>query len=339
MAIPLPLAFPPAVQAPLPQSRIAVRMDLSEADAVLALLDLRARGQEPGDADWAKLFATEGYRRLKRREASMGRPFEDVDFRAFVLSADLLSRALTLKKAVETWRRLDPAAAAHRALAYLPAEARIRATLYPVIKPQGNSFVFEAETDPAIFLFVDPSRSGAQEENTLVHEFHHIGFASVRPAEDESLPSPRRLALRWTGAFGEGFAMLAAAGSPTAHPHAVSPAADRARWDRDMAAFPRDFDRLAAFLGRLLDGSLRGEQATEAAFAFYGVQGPWYTVGWRMASLIETRLGRARLLEVYRDLSTLYRTWNEVADLEAKATGQALPHWSQALVEAVERRR
>jgi hypothetical protein len=41
----------------------------------------------------------------------------------------------------------------------------------------------------------------------------------------------------WLGAFGEGFAVLAAAGGPAVHPHATGTAEDRARWDEDVANF------------------------------------------------------------------------------------------------------
>ncbi|HJV23828.1 MAG TPA: DUF5700 domain-containing putative Zn-dependent protease [Holophagaceae bacterium] len=305
--------------------------------AVLALLDLQSQGRTPTDGDWAQLFATEGYRRLKRREAAIQRPFEDADFKAFVRSEALLMRAPALHKALDEWRKLDPSAAAGRALTYLPTGARIRATIYPVIKPKSNSFVFEMETDPAIFVFVDPERNAAQEQNTLTHELHHIGYDTLQPARTEAgLSEAQKLASQWTGAFGEGFAMLAAAGGPSVHPHAVSPAADRDRWDRDMDRFPEDFLRVASFFQRILDGSLQGEAATKEAVSFYGIQGPWYTVGWRMAALIETRLGKARLMSVFQDLPTLYRTWNEASEAEEKAGGPKLPRWPEGLVRAME---
>jgi hypothetical protein len=46
--------------------------------------------------------------------------------------------------------------------------------------------------------------------------------------------------LNWIGGFGEGFAMLAAAGGPDVHPHAVSASDERARWDKDVANFNDD---------------------------------------------------------------------------------------------------
>src|SRR6185436_17967963 len=117
------------------------------------------------------------------------------------------------------WTRAAPDAAGRRALAYLPAGARIRAKVYPVIKPAENSFVFEVKTDPAIFLFLDPKVAPEKLENTVAHELHHIGYGTVCPppgasAEIERLPPGARSAAQWMGGFGEGLAMLAAAGGP-----------------------------------------------------------------------------------------------------------------------------
>ena len=49
------------------------------------------------------------------------------------------------------------------------------------------------------------------------------------------------------GAFGEGFAMLAAAGGPDVHPHAVSSPEERARWDKDMLNFNDDLKKVECF--------------------------------------------------------------------------------------------
>lgn len=333
----IPIHPPAQVQSPQSPKGLSVRIDLAEADAALSLVDLLNQGRAPSEADWARLFTTEGYRRLKRREAAMKRPFEDAEFKAFIQSESLRQRAPELRKALGDWRRMDPAAAARRALSYLPAGAQIHATLFPVIKPKTNSFVFEVDTDPAIFMFLDPDRSSAQLENTLAHELHHIGYGTLKSSRsDKGLSEAQKAAREWTGAFGEGFAMLAAAGGPGIHPHASSPAEDRARWDQDLARFPEDFQRLVSFFQRTLDGSLSGEALSAEATSFYGVQGPWYTVGWRMAAIIETRLGKARLLAVYSDLPTLFRTWNEAAHAEGSAGGPALPLWPESLVRALE---
>src|SRR4030095_8746942 len=217
----------------------------------------------------------------------MGRPIEDEEFKTFVLSDSLASRSQALEETLKAWSRLDVGAAGEKALAYLPQDARIHATIYPVIKPRGNSFVFEVPSDPAIFLFVDPAQSRQKFENTLIHELHHIGFGSSCPSrksagEIAAMPEATRSVITWLGAFGEGFAMLAAAGGRDVHPHAVSSPEERTRWDRDVANFNADLKKVEAFFLDVLEGRLKGEEEIQkAAFTFFGEQGPWYTVGWR----------------------------------------------------------
>ena len=69
--------------------RVQLRLDASEAEAVLAIIQKHASGGAIADADWQQLFSTEPYARLKRREASLHRDFTDDDFKRFVLSAGL----------------------------------------------------------------------------------------------------------------------------------------------------------------------------------------------------------------------------------------------------------
>jgi hypothetical protein len=313
--------------------RVNVHVVADEAEAVLAILALRAHGREPSPDDWKRLFASEGYVRLAKREASMNRAFTDDELRSFVLSDDLLARAPKLAETLEAWKRKDPSAAARRALAYLPADATIRAKIYPVVKPRENSFVFETDTDPAIFLYLDPSTSAAKFENTLAHELHHIGFASVARPEPADLPAPVRRLLVWTSAFGEGLAMLAAAGGPDVHPHATSPAADRDRWDRDVAHFDDDLRKVEAFFVAVLDGKLDEEKERAAGFEFFGVQGPWYTVGWKMAVVIERAYGREAVVEAFTDGRCLLATYNRAATEHNRRSREKLALWSPDLLE------
>jgi len=308
-----------------------------QAQAVLQILERRQEGKPVDDESWHRLFATEGYRRLKAREAAMGRSFEDSSFRRFVLSDTLLARAEGLQTTLQAWRDADLDGARVRALAYLPPGSRIRARVHLLIKPKTNSFVVEPDTDPAIMLYLDPARTRAQLENTIAHELHHIGYAaacssSADSASDAAVNEGRR----WLGAFGEGVAMLAAAGGPDAHPHAVSPAEDRVRWDRDVANTAADLRRLETFLLDILDRRVtHPDSIGRAGMSFFGVQGPWYTVGWLMASTVEGAAGRAALVEVLCDPVRLLRRYDAAARARPRAE-PALPLWSEGLLARLE---
>ena len=310
--------------------QVDVRVVLDEAEAAAAILERRRRGVEVPAAAWDALFHSEGYRALMVRETAMRRPFTDSSFREFLLADTLLQRAPALVTAVRAYRTLDVSAAAARALAYLPAGTAIRARLYPLIKPRTNSFVFTVDSVPGIFTYIDPAESPAQAANTLAHELHHIGYAAACPVDEEprgadSLAAPW-LANAYLHAFGEGLAMLAAAGSPDVHPHAASDAETRARWDRDTANLAPDIERLERFFDDVLSGRIAADSVRAAAQPFYGVQGPWYTVGWRMAAEVERADGRPALLDAMCEPRRLLRAYNAVA------ARRGLPRWADALL-------
>lgn len=320
--------------------RVQVRLITDEAEAILDLLAKRKANQSITEADWQRLFRTEGYVRLKQRETSMGRSFEDADFKTFVLSEALGERATALQETLARWSRADITQAARLAFAYLPKQAIIRAKIYPVIKPRENSFVFDVKNDPAIFLYLDPKVSREQFENNLAHELHHIGYGSGCPGKNVAdeiakLPPETQTVLNWIGAFGEGFAMVAAAGGPGVHPHAVSDVKERERWDRDVANFNTDLKKVEKFFVDVLEKKLSDEEIQNTAFSFFGTQGAWYTVGWKMSVLIERAYGRAKLIECICDQRKLLPTYNRAAAKNNRSSRATLVLWSPVIIKAI----
>ena len=323
-------------------SPVNVRLVDDEAEAVLAILAKRNANQPVVEADWQRVFQSEGYVRLKQRETSMQRSFEDADFKTFALSDQLAKRAQALRGTLDKWKHVDVTRAAQRALAYLPKDARIKAKIYPVIKPRDNTFVFDLKNDPAIFFYLDPKLDSAKFENTLAHELHHIGYAGSCPSkqaaeENRKLPSHEQSALTWIGAFGEGFAMLAAAGGPEIHPHAVSNPEERTRWDKDVANFNEDLKRVEKFLLDVLEKRLTGDDIQKTGFTFFGTQGPWYTVGWKMSVLIEKTFGREKLIECICDQRKLLSTYNDAARKHNRSSREPLALWSDSLITSLKK--
>jgi hypothetical protein len=264
--------------------RVQLTLDTSEADQVLAILALRNQGNPVSDAEWQKLFATAPYQRLQQREKAIGesfhdpsRAFTDGDFKRFVLSADLLPRAAALSSTLERWKNADLREDAGPVLAYLPPDATLRAKVYPIIKPGINSFVWDLSSDPTIFLYLDPEVSREKFENSVAHELHHIGLGSVGPIYDKkiaALPDPAHTAATWMGSFGEGFAMLAAAGGPDADPHAASSPKEHARWEHDMGRFNDDLRAVNQFFLDILNARFASNGAIEEkAGSFFGFSG------------------------------------------------------------------
>lgn len=315
--------------------RIELRVDTQEAELALELAARSGRSESISAADWDRLFATDGYRRLANREQQMGRAIVPAEFEAFLVSPAIVKQESALRATLEQWKKADLDAAAKGVLDYLPADAKIRATVFPVIKPQSNSFVFEPAKNPAIFLYLDPALTREKFENTVAHELHHIGFASL-PSDATKHEPKVQTVLDWMGAFGEGFAMLAAAGGPDVHPHARSSAAERERWDRDVANFDGDLKKVERFFLDVLDGRLAAsDEISKVAYSFFGVQGPWYTVGWKMSVVVEKRYGRAVLIEGMHHPDRLLATYNRAAKEANGHGGETLALWSDELLERI----
>jgi hypothetical protein len=331
------------IQAPLvaqDSARIHLQLDASEAEAVLSILNKQAAGTLPTDVDWKRLFETEPYIRLKKREESFHRGFTDDEFKKFVLSPELGARADALRQTLDKWKQSDLQASARRVLNYLPDQAVIKAKVFPVIKPITNSFVFESQTNPAIFLYVDPQESAAKFENTVAHELHHIGYASISSRADDKqkdVPANAKPAVEWMGAFGEGFAMLAAAGGPELDPHATSSPEQHARWDHDLANFNTDLGTLQQFFLDVVGQKLTTkEKIDERAYSFFGdAQGPWYTVGYKMAVIVENRFGRKVLIECMLDPRELLARYNQAAMEINEHDPKKLALWSPDLLQKV----
>ena len=326
---------------PLPPAPgiIQLKLNTDEAEAVLAILDKRAAGTAVTDSDWQHLFSTEPYIRLKKREASMHIAFTDDDFKEFVLSPELAAKATVLRQTLDAWRQTDLISSARRILTYLPEQAVIKAKVFPVIKPVTNSFVFETQSDPTIFLYLDPEEAAAKFENTVAHELHHIGYASIESlaeARQKDVPANAKPAVDWMGAFGEGFAMLAAAGGPDVDPHAASSAKEHARWDHDMANFNQDLSSLQQFFLDVIEQRMVGkEKIDEKAYTFFGMQGPWYTVGYKMAVIVEKHYGRKRLIECMLDPRELLASYNHAGAEMNASTKEKLALWSPELMQKI----
>lgn len=326
--------------------RIQLTLDASEAERVLEMLALRSEGKSINKEQWQKLFATEPYQRLKKREIFIGqylrdttRVLTDEKFKAFVLSDKLLIPAPELQATLDHWKQANLRAAAESVLRYLPDFAMIRAKIYPTIKPQHNSFVWEVSTDPAIFLYLDPTVTSEQFTNTVGHELHHIGLSSVSLQQAKatgSLDSLARIVAQYAGAFGEGMAMLAAAGGPDIHPHAVSPKEDRERWDNDMKNFNSNLLSVDSFFVAIFDGKFKNEDAIqEKGFTFFGIQGAWYTVGYNMSVLVEKKFGRAALIQTMLDPRQLLALYNRIAKELNATSNERLALWSENVLKQV----
>ena len=313
--------------APPPSADVVIVRDA--LDATTGILGSRAVGREIPEYTWDSLFQTQGYQRLKERELALQRPFTDSAFRAFLLSDTLLARLPELLPAVRLWSEINLGSAAARAAAYLPTGTPIRANLYPLIKPRGNSFVHRGSDGiMGIFIYVDPTMPPSELRTTLAHELHHIGYAAACPGVTDSTASPAgQMLLRVLGAFGEGLAMLAAAGGPDVDPNAMSRKSIRETWARNIGEVDRHLAAIDTLIQEVASKAITDADTVVArAMTFFGDQGPWYTVGWLMSSTVEKAVGRPRLVEIMCDPRALIPEYQRI--VESKPGNS--PRWSPA---------
>jgi hypothetical protein len=313
-----------------------VRKITDEADSVIALASRAEEGSALSSSDLAHLSHTIGFEHLQERESHFGGTLSDSALREFVTGLARSGQSAAYQAEVRALENIDVTAAARKASTYLPPGTTLRARLYLEIKPRPNSFVFQgADSLPSIFLAVQPGKSPSQVMNTLTHELHHIGVSAacrrVAPLDSSRVTAPIATLLDYLTAFGEGRAMLAAAGGPNVHPHAADEDSIRQRWDRDVRNAPEDVKELSSFFGAVLDGQIRtADSVTHRGNSYFGVQGPWYTVGWLMASTVERVLGRPALIATTCDPVAFLAAYNEA--VARAGTRERLPSWPKSLI-------
>jgi len=170
-----------------------------------------------------------------------------------------------------------------------------------------------------------------------------VGLAACpKPPDLDRMSAAQKKAFDDLGAFGEGLAVLAAAGGPDVHPHATDTPDAWLVWERDVASFSVDLRRLELFFRDVLAGRLTAEEERRQLISFIdaeGVpQGPFYTVGWKMAAMVERARGREGLVKTVCDPRTLLAAYNEVAASHPRRAGEGLALDEQGLMPCRRRR-
>lgn len=319
----------------IPAPPVQLTIDASEAEQALFLIEKQLNHKDISAEDWQKLFTSLPYKKLKAREATFGNSFSDEEFKEFLLSESAAKRYPEWKQALVEAKRTNLLAIGKNILAWLPDGSSIHAQVLLEIKPKHNSFIWKQDREaPSIFLNLE-NKTQAQVENTILHECHHLGMESLEPQQEsaiEGLPVPTRTAVRWLRAFGEGEAMLAAAGSVDRHPHWMDDGVARARWDSDMLHLNSDLKAIQGLMIDILDGKFKDDKEIAAKAApFWGYQGAWYTLGYEMSALVEKQKGRQALKECLLDPRKLLIQYNEIAK-KANADGANLALWEDSFL-------
>src|SRR5579862_4338471 len=97
---------------------------------------------------------------------------------------------------------------------------------------------------------------------------HHIGYSRSCPSKDfvawnEKLSEAKKTAYIWLGAFGEGYAVLAAANGLDKDPQASAADDVRKDWANGMSHQNEQFKQVEAFFTDVLDGKIDSFKARE----------------------------------------------------------------------------
>ena len=320
-------------------SAVGVHLMTDEAEAVLGILAKRNNQLPLTEADWSRLLTSEGYVRLKAREASMKRSFEDEAFKSFVLSPELGPQTATLETDARPMvKGRHGSAREKRSDATFPnvLVSGPRSTPSSNLRLTVSSSTSQA-TLRSFCISIPRSMRTSFATRSLMSCTTSASVAVVHPRtiadEIARLPQETQTALTWIGAFGEGFAMLAAAGSPDSSSSWREPCRGAEQRGIEVSRMRAPIDsKLEGFFQSVLQKQLTGDQVREAGFQFFGVQGPWYTVGWQMAVTIErafwtpsTRRSLLRPSKAVRRLTTR-RRFESLRVRRTWASGQ--PRWS-----------
>jgi len=320
---------------------IHVRAVFDEADAALAIMDNLNAGDSVTGEQWQTLWQSEGYTRLLARQASMNLDdgFGD-KLAAWLQDPANYNRAASIRNSVDRYLIFDANTAGDRAGAYLPEEIILEASIYPVIKHTTNTFVYDLNGDPAIFMSVNPENTHTYVQAVLTHELHHIGLAKCPEIPGyKNLTENQQWVTNMLTIFSEGLAVLATAGDPDTHPHFYNTPDEWAVWERDVTNIASDQARIESFFLTVLDGTQPKDERRKTLFTFIVTpevpQGPAYTLGWKMASMVEKRFGREALVRAMCDPRKLLTLYNQVAR-ETYADGLPnLPLWSDDLIRSL----
>ncbi len=318
---------------------MGIKFIFDQLEAVLQILEKQNNNISITNTDWEDLFTSKGYKWLVKRENDMGNKFSKNDFKSFLHNKNQVNSYENFKKSRKLLKDLELNKLLSITKKYLPKGAKFDTTIIPVIKPQDNSFVHEINDELVLFIYLEPGISRAKLENKLIHELHHVGFDDIySPEKYNYLLQQAQQVIEWTNAFGEGFAMLAAAGGPNNHPNYFDEELEQ-KWDSNIERFNEDFDLIEEFFVKILKKEFFNEKELyKRGYELMmnnGGQGSWYTVGWKIAVVVEKINGKEVLLDCMLDLTKLYPIYNKAVKKYNKKFNENLKSWSDIIINSL----
>lgn len=240
----------------------------------------------------------------------MGNNLKESIFKDFLSDDHQIANYPGYKKSFKILKSINLSKVINQTRIYLPDKADINTEVIPLIKNKNNSFVHKFNDNMYLFLNLEPNILKERLINKLVHEFHHIGFDDIyNPKEYKYLSRGAQQIIKWSNAFGEGLATLAAAGGPDFHPNKYNKEL-KTKWNKNIKKFNKDFRKIQKFFMDILNKKIKSnKEIYDRGFELMvnnGGQGSWYTVGWQIAVVIEKISSKWNLLNCMEDLTKIF---------------------------------
>ncbi len=321
---------------------MSLNLITDEVEILIEILKRKVNNKPINKEQWDELFNSIGFKMLARRETEMNEGIDKSEFKDFVMNKIASYRYISYKKSLEKLKSMNSGEIIKSTKNYLPDNTKLDTDIIPVIKPQKNSFIHKINDELVLFLYLEPDILKEKMENKLIHELHHIGFDYVYQNSDYSyLSKQAQKVIEWTNAFGEGFAMLAAAKGLENHPNKFDEDL-KSKWDKNMENYNKDFHKIQNFLLNILEGHFADDQKLyNRGFQLMtnnGGQGSWYTVGYQIAIIIEREAGHDVLIDCMKDLTKIYFQYNNLVEIYNKKRNEDLPKWNDKILTSLKRK-
>jgi len=310
---------------------LRVRIDLSEAEAMLAAADAL---RDNGRIEAAQLESVLQAPAAQHLTGTHALTADNV--RRYITSAEFGAQAGTFQFSLREWRIASHQQIEHRIGEYLPPEGQLSLTVVVVSAPGFTEAEFDTTSStPRVFVPLVPSMLHMRIETYAGEQVYLLASAiaikSLQPRYDRMTDSAR-LAVEYTTEFRRGIALLAGTGGTGLHICATCPRSERQQWDNDLVAFGADFQSLNELLlaTALADRDIEGHRSQLESVCVLS----WQVLGYRMGVMIEQHYGRKVLPSLLRDPRMLLELYN-LAAAEDNASGKVekpLPLWSPELM-------
>jgi len=324
-------------------AQFRLRTDTSAMAQIFQLMERLERDEEPSQADWDALFGTAGYRTMLARERSRGPLFYSDNLRisckpSLAKEYDRILRTPeagwekeVMAKSLPHFRKAQLRRSELKAMLLELEQNDIGPKVLDMATPYAPHGVQAGDASVAFLLFGPDARGydpiivdalfyldqGKQRELTLAHELHHLmrGRQEARQVNgsEEAVWCLRQIMLEGIADRINKAPVLEAVGDG----YGFRSSEEGKDYLEQLERCPDIIRSMDALLVRMAKAAEQAEALGRQLVKLVPRSG--HLPGYYMASLIETRLGRSRLIEEQVNPASFFSLYDEAAAKDGKA--------------------